>query len=154
MSDGRPRLEPTGTDLGAAVRHLLDTGDMSGVPWILDTLEEFGRRATAASFRRLLASVAQAESGGYWSPSYPDRPRWWNDFRREVERLFFFDLYTLPSVLGACKVVRDAHAQHERDAVGSLFEGSEDVLASLGPLPTSPLQGPYIPLPPNERGGQ
>lgn len=102
-TDTGPVLQPTGTDLGAAVRHLLDTGDLSGVPWILDTLYETGTPeaiAVAVSFRSMIGKMA--------SKLGPDRPGWtsffeqraaWPHFREAVEALFWFDLYTLESTL-------------------------------------------------------
>jgi hypothetical protein len=130
--DGQPKLEPTGTDLGAAVRLLLDTGDMSGVPWILDTLEELGtfqRAAQAFHLRRQLAKLAAAEQVGVWL---------WSEFSREVREAFWHDLYTLPSTL---------------DAIGWLVRLADEPAPSVlvSPLHSRDVD---LSLPLNERGGQ
>lgn len=96
-------FQPTDTQLGDAIRHMLDTKDLSGVPWIMDTLQELGRTNELRLFRRNLYNLAISLNSG------------WESFHHYVEADFWHDLYTLESVIAS------AHTAAQRDSYVSDF---------------------------------
>jgi hypothetical protein len=100
-----------GSSIGASVRTLLE-GDFAAAGGVMDWLQEY-RPEDLTYFRLLVGNLAAGalDGAGGEGRLRPVNSSAWDEFRRGVTALFWFELYTPDStwaaLTGACAAVRD-----------------------------------------------